>query len=204
MDLFYLDTADTAYTADTADNIDSEEDFCAICQQTIEESKHTLDCKHTFCSGCIVRHFRGSSDCRCPVCRDTGGIEYKENNYFEDIPIFTMDMDRIQYLQKEVKKFFKNDKKLDKKRKKLIEKRKNIMGIRKNVSELYKNVRKTDEWKEYMKEKTKYRSRLLYTRKSMAKIRTECIEKINDGHDLSDTEYNCIYSHITYSMGLYI
>ena len=39
---------------------------CPICLSDVENVA-TLDCMHTFCSTCIIRHLR--TDKRCPVCR---------------------------------------------------------------------------------------------------------------------------------------
>ena len=43
---------------------------CSICYEPmIETNSHTLACKHTFHTSCIVQWFRGNSNA-CPLCKD--------------------------------------------------------------------------------------------------------------------------------------
>ena len=52
-----------------------EDEVCPICQQQLKESPEVtaLDgCGHRFCTQCIIRNFRSSSNKSCPVCRHIG------------------------------------------------------------------------------------------------------------------------------------
>ena len=57
-------------------------DCCPICLSEIENVA-TLECMHTFCSSCIIRHLR--TDHRCPVCRQVP-IDEDDDEHEEDTP----------------------------------------------------------------------------------------------------------------------
>jgi len=64
-------TAEQIQSATAIEIIDSEEEMCAICQDTLEAGREALNliaCDHRFHSGCISTWFM--SHVVCPVCRN--------------------------------------------------------------------------------------------------------------------------------------
>jgi hypothetical protein len=63
-------TAEQIQSATAIEIVDSEEEMCAICQDTLETGREALNliaCDHRFHSGCISTWFM--SHVVCPVCR---------------------------------------------------------------------------------------------------------------------------------------
>lgn len=49
------------------DEIESEKRECIICYETVENEKVSIQCGHTYCVGCFVKHMRMSNE--CAYCR---------------------------------------------------------------------------------------------------------------------------------------
>ena len=66
---------------------------CPICCEVMEgeSNTHTLECKHKFHTGCIMKWFRQGAS-TCPTCRDKGGGETSLS--YMDI------LDRASYLRR--------------------------------------------------------------------------------------------------------
>lgn len=66
-------------------NDENYDNMCIICQEqfTEENPKCTLECKHSFHSGCIIKWFRMGNK-NCPLCNHTGN-NTQFNSYFHKV-----------------------------------------------------------------------------------------------------------------------
>ena len=178
-------------------------DNCPICQEQLPETHHTLECNHGYCTTCIVRHFRVSGDCRCPVCRDTAGIvvqnQHYQNQFLDDEIIhFPIDEERMNQLKNIIRKDFNKNKKIKKKKLKLLTRKKTLTTSLLEAKESYRKLKKSTAWKKYKSEYQNYWQKRSRLSNSMDKFKTDYIDNIDQLYDLNSDEMYEIKRYITH------
>ena len=185
--------------SDVSDEYKEEIFCCPICQEE-KDLIYKLECNHEFCVECIVRYFRVSRDCRCPVCRDSGGIE---DDTEEDEPE-SINLERMCQIKDHVRKIIKNDCKFKKKKKGIDLRKKNLKDIARNTKSLEGCLKKTTEWRKHSMIKRQYIRKRNLLGRTCNKFRQLCVDNVeNEFGELSRQESSHLNLFLKYSLGFF-